>query len=170
VTATGYASEFFSIPKMKMSRVSAASVSAGTDPTFTQVNRVFLGEADTSGAAVTAVRSYAYRGRAENIPVTTAAGSPTFNHNLGVTPRVCKVTFVNQIAEAGYKPGDEMESMTAVNTTPSATGISALHKPNQSVVLLCSGGLYYINTSSTVVTAGMTYGNWKTRINVQRGW
>jgi hypothetical protein len=61
---------FFSIPQMKMLRGTAAAPGAGSDPVFTQRNRVFAGEVDTGGAAVSAVRNYAIRGRHSGVWTT----------------------------------------------------------------------------------------------------
>jgi hypothetical protein len=82
---TGHPAHFFSIPEMKMYEVTGASGAAGTNPTMTQRNRVFVAEADTSGAAVTAVRNYAIRGRYRSALTTIpAAGSGNnFAHNIG---------------------------------------------------------------------------------------
>jgi len=84
-TARSVEGHFFSIPKMKMYEATAASASAGTDPTLTARDVLYIGEADTSGAAVTAVRTYGYRGRYESPGVTpaTAGTAQVFSHNLG---------------------------------------------------------------------------------------
>lgn len=85
-TITDYPVHFFSIPDMKMYEVTAASVSAGANPTLTARNRLFVGEADTNGSAVTAVRNYALRGQYDSglvakIPTTQTVVN--FNHNIG---------------------------------------------------------------------------------------
>lgn len=105
---------FFSIPKMKMFRVSAASVAAGTNPTLTAVTRLFLGEADTSGVAVTAVRNYAIRGEFYTEFTTVTAGtSTTKNHNIGTIPRVIRHTLrVLQAVSSGTQ-GDVFDPHTA---------------------------------------------------------
>lgn len=89
-TVTDYPVHFYSIPKAKMYEVTAASVSAGANPTLTARKRLFVGEADTNGSGVTAVRNYALRGQYDSglvatIPTTQTAVS--FNHNIG-TKRV----------------------------------------------------------------------------------
>ena len=60
-TAVGpTSSDFFDNQAMKMYTVSAASSVAGVNPTLTQKYRLYFGEVDTSGLAVTAVRNYAF--------------------------------------------------------------------------------------------------------------
>lgn len=86
-TITDYPYHWFSIPAMQMFEVTAPSASAGVNPTLTARNCVFVGEADTSGAAVTAVRTYALRGEYRG-PEATLPGSAaliTNNHNIGLT-------------------------------------------------------------------------------------
>jgi hypothetical protein len=83
---TDYPVHWFSLPEMKMYEVTSASSSAGTNPGMTRRDRLFLGECDTSGAAVTAARTYALRGQYRS-PLTAmpaAAGSASFASNLGV--------------------------------------------------------------------------------------
>ena len=60
-TVTDQKVNWFDLNAWQMKEVTAASATAGTNPTFTARNRVFVGEADTSGAAVTAVRTYVYQ-------------------------------------------------------------------------------------------------------------
>jgi hypothetical protein len=78
---------WFSIPEMKMYEATAASVTAGVNPTLTQRNRLFVAEADTSGAAVTAVRNYALRGRYRSPMTALPLGDTTtvFASNIGTT-------------------------------------------------------------------------------------
>jgi hypothetical protein len=120
-TVTDQLVNFFSIPDMKMYEVTAASVTAGVNPGMTARNRVFVAEADTSGAAVTAVRNYALKGEYESVPVTPFIGvstSASANHNLGVVPRGIKKLIVrNLTTNAGYVPLDEVVPGATSNAT-----------------------------------------------------
>ncbi len=87
VIATGYASDWYDTVNSTMKSVSAASAAAGVNPTFTAVKRLYVGEGDSSGAAVTAARSYAFKGSftAATTSTLAAAGSAiSYNHNIGV--------------------------------------------------------------------------------------
>lgn len=89
IIAAGYSSDWFDTSQMLMKSVSVASAAVAANPTFTSSNKLYVGEADTSGAAVTAVRTYAYQGKYDSgyISPYPAAGTPTSkNHNLGVQP------------------------------------------------------------------------------------
>lgn len=76
---------YFNIPAMTMNEVTAASSTAGTNPTFTQKNRLFVGEADTGATTVSAVRNYALRGQymSADVAIPSASTRTTFNHLLG---------------------------------------------------------------------------------------
>jgi hypothetical protein len=84
---TEHSVNFFSIPEMKMYEVTAASVTPNVNPTLTAVNRLFLGEADTSGAAITSIKNYAIRGKYRSIlstPMPATSTAINFNHYIGV--------------------------------------------------------------------------------------
>jgi len=79
------APDFFDISEMKMKSVSAASVVSGTNPTFAQVNRLYVGEAVTSGVAVTGVTLYALKGEYQGAPIAPSGASTltAVPHNIG---------------------------------------------------------------------------------------
>lgn len=84
-TITDYPIHFFNIPKMRMYEVTAAASGAGQNPTLTAITRLFVGEANTGAATVTAVRNYAVRGEYDTGWFdVTAPANPTKDHNLGV--------------------------------------------------------------------------------------
>jgi hypothetical protein len=108
-TITDYPYHFFSIPEMKMYEVTSASVTAGVNPGMTQRNRLFLGECDTSGAAVTAVRTYQLCGRALFDSANPSIGTElSVTLNIGVPPSQLEIQRYAQVAVAnvGYKAGD----------------------------------------------------------------
>jgi hypothetical protein len=92
---TDFPVHFFSIPKMQMFEVTAASVSAGTDPAFTARNRVFVGEFDCDASSITAVRTYALRGEWSSgwIFVASTPVNISHNHNIGLPPTVVDKLF-----------------------------------------------------------------------------
>jgi hypothetical protein len=86
ISTAGYASDFFSIPEMKMYRVSGASTTAGTPPSLTQVNRVYLGQADSGASSITTVVNYALMGRYRSGYISRTNGNNySYSHNLGMT-------------------------------------------------------------------------------------
>jgi len=84
VAAPGYSSDWFNTETYVMYTVSGASSAAGTNPSFTQVYRCYLGECITGSSSVTSVSPYAYNGRYDSglFPVS-ANGLYSKNHNLG---------------------------------------------------------------------------------------
>lgn len=61
VTVAGYASNWFSVPDMVMYSVSGASATAGTNPTFTAINRVYVGESVAAAASISSISNYQLR-------------------------------------------------------------------------------------------------------------
>lgn len=118
-TITDQKVHWFDIPSMTMREVTAASASAGTNPTFTSRNRVFVGEQDTNGSTVTATRNYALRGQYTSalIAMPGVSTATSVNHNIGTNLVKSRVRLVNQIAEAGFSPGDIVENWGTYNGT-----------------------------------------------------
>jgi hypothetical protein len=112
-TIIDYPIHFFSIPEMKMYEATAASASAGSNPTFTQRNRLFIGELDTGAATVSAVRNYALRGQYRSIQSSMPAQNTvgTYSHNIGAPCRAkfsVKVTTSFGIGTGDYLVGEEV--------------------------------------------------------------
>lgn len=119
-TVTDTPVHFFSIPDMTMYEATAASVSAGTPPTLTARSRLFVGEADTDGSGVTAVRSYALRGQyvndsASNTPLPAVGTSTNYNHNIG-TRLVEATLFIECLTgNRGYAKGNRITGLMGFN-------------------------------------------------------
>jgi hypothetical protein len=112
ISAAGYASDWFDTQQWLMKSPSAASASAGANPTFTANNRLYVGEADTGAAAVSAVRPYAYQGRYDSGWINTlpAGGTQTLkSHNIGVEPKFTKLFGKCLTSEMGLTPGQVVE-------------------------------------------------------------
>lgn len=101
---------FFSIPEMTMYEVTGAAPGAGQNPAMTARNRVFVGEADTNGANVTAVRNYAARGEwmSDVFALPADATATSKADNLGLPGQVVELEAVGicLTGEFGYAPGD----------------------------------------------------------------
>lgn len=62
ITTAGYPSDWYSVYESKMYSVSAPSASAGANPTFTQVLRVYVGTVTAGASAISSVFTYGYSG------------------------------------------------------------------------------------------------------------
>lgn len=82
-TFASVAAPFFNTLQMKMYDVTAASTVAGTNPELTAVNKLYLGEAITSGAAVTSVVNYAYKARYDKVQAVVAGTLYNIATNVG---------------------------------------------------------------------------------------
>lgn len=161
---------WYSINERKMYEATGASVVAGNNPTFTARNRVFVGEADTSGAAVTAVRSYAYKGRAVTATQAASSGQLIFTHNLGALPRTHRFVMISKIGDTtGASPGMELDMNFATPAAPTANGMTCLHSTNRSFGNFSSVN-WYVQTSTAAVVAGISYANYNMRMYLDRGW
>lgn len=170
ITAAGYSSDYFSIPQMKMFNVTSASGSAGTDPGMTAVNEVYVGEADTSGAAVTAVRNYAYQGKYESPSITPVLATLTSNnHNLGVIPKDVKTSLICQTTDQGWSPGEEIISEGVHTSNNTSNGILA---SCTRTVLATIVGATNITVLGKTTGSGVaiTLAFWKYKTYVNRGW
>jgi hypothetical protein len=69
---------------------------------------VFVGEAVTSGSAVTSAIAYALNGRYRSAQTTipTTFTIATFLHNIGVLPEFHEIYLVNTVSQYGYNPGE----------------------------------------------------------------
>lgn len=161
---------WFSISEMKMYEVTAASAVAGTNPTMQQRTRTFLGEADTSGAAVTAVRSYAYRGQAV-VDSAVLAASTAFPvvHNLGVKPRKITQSMLNISSENGYVNGDECQ-LTPSWSDGANVRLWSITADKNNIRLVTSANSFVAASklAATIVVAPIA--DWKFRFYVDRGW
>jgi len=172
-TITNHKVNFFSIPKMQMFEVSAASVAANTNPTLAPVVRLALGEADTSGAAVTAVRNYAIRGEFEardtGVPSTTRISK---NHLIGMKPRFQRVAAVCvSPTPDGYTVGDEIpweqwhNNASAVHAT-----VIQISVDRSSIGIIATASTLRLFNKNTGADSGFTASQWNTKFNASRGW
>lgn len=124
VVSAGYASDWVDVNIWLVKSPSAASIVANTNPIFTASNKLYLGEFDTGGVAVSATRTYAYN-RIYKSPATALPAVGTaiaLSHNLGIPQEYLECTSVlrNKIAENGYKPGDIAPAKTQASASTMA--------------------------------------------------
>lgn len=153
------------------------------DGSSTAIQRVFVGEATTSGASVVnSVTGYMPQGRFQSSADQTAAraaGAFTETHQLGVVPRVVRwVLYKHQTAELGYSVGDEVDVFSLLWTPGSSYGWPPSVFANATTCGLrkdWSGGAapYIMNGSgvATLIPNDVTnLLNWKVRCYASRGW
>lgn len=169
ISAAGYASDWFSINEMKMYQCSGPSLVAGNGPAFTRVNRVYWGEATSTGGGFAAGNpiAYALQGQYISTPVVVQAASTPlpFSHNLGCKPRVLSIELISMSAEAGYLLG---QRVTPVNSNL----ISPLGAANELLVNSVTGAaLFTIPNATTGALVNISgAGAWTQEIRASRGW
>lgn len=166
---------FFSIPQMKMYEVTAASGAAGTDPSFTsRATRLFVGDCDAAGAAITTTRSYAYRGRYASLDTLIPAGATrtAFIANLGVRPLVEPEIFMRcYTAEANFRPGDIMRFIVTVTAALSIPAHVFIEDRNiLSFVTGSNAPVTSVVNRTTGAAVSVTSTNFKMFVTSQRGW
>lgn len=144
------------------------SMTVGNGSSAVQTYRVFVGEAVTNASTVTSTVAYAYQGRYQSAVSTVSLSAYTnLNHNIGSRPKNIKTTLVCATAEAGYGVGDEVLSGYSGTTgyhsvQPAVTGRNTCGQQFGNGLAVLSGS----SGATTIVTAG----NWRWRINADRGW
>lgn len=162
--------DFFSIPEMKMYTVSAASVVAGTNPIMTAGNKLYVGEADTSAGAVTAVRNYAYQGQYVSADTTVpAVGINTaFASNIGNLAQNVAVYLRNYVGEGGWTVGGII-SVVSPGTARTTLPIGITDRNTLNVVTGSSAVFQGINKTNGTEFS-VTAASWKMFVVAQRGW
>lgn len=175
VTASGYAANFFSIPTMTMYCVSGASSSANTDPTFTAVKRVYVGQifAINYGAFANqwSMDNYAYNGEyisawVNSLPSNATAASfrTAIGHSTGIDASIEVKALISNL---GYATNESVSGLMiyGFNYSPFNFAIN----PMEIGFTSGSNGFAIINKSTGVVTQ-ITSANWKYRLIAMRSW
>jgi hypothetical protein len=148
---------FFNIPKMEHREVTAPSTISATDPVLSKSSSLFLGEADTSGAAVTAVRNYAIKGEFVGTWTTpTPANSITIvrNHNIGSNFVKGEVELQNLIANIGYVPGDIISDLSVQDATPLGGALTLKRFSRNSIGFISGSAQAFILQNATTGAFG----------------
>lgn len=169
LVASAVEGDFFDIQAYKMYSVTAASGVAGTNPTLTQKYRCYLGEADSSAVAATAVRNYAYSGRFASVDTAIpAVGTRTaFQTNLGTVLLSATVYIRNYTAEQNFTPG--MIAIPDIGVVGFSESMKiAVESPNIiSAVTGSNANLTGVNRT-TGASVNLTAANWRQFVTVQR--
>lgn len=118
VVAVGYASDWFDTVNYQMNVVTGPSLVVSTSPALTQKYRLYIGEADTSGVAITAVRPYAIRGEYVGpwtTPLPAASTLVNFNHNMGTKNVDSDFEAECITSDNNYNPGDMVQFLGSSN-------------------------------------------------------
>lgn len=156
----------------KMYKVTAASIAAGVNPTLTPLARIFLGEADTSGVAVTAVRNYAIQGNWVGLFTTPLPGLGVVvsqNHNLGGTPSQVGYEFECVTADGGYVVGDRVVGPIA-GDDGAATYVQNTNSSRRTVGFTTATAISRFSNKATGARQNAATASWKYRLTAKRGW
>lgn len=169
-TITDYPYYWFDIPAMVMKEITSASGAAGVNPGMTARIRLFVGECDTSGVAVTAAKSYALRGQSMTTIAVTAAAGWTHNHNIGVTPFIAHMFLA--LARSVSTLGSSTDRWVPLTQVHVVEGSTTTHGSTLIVDKLVANGRF----PATVIQYLDTGGNLRNesvglaKIILERGW
>ena len=164
--------DWFSIPDMKMYRISAPSLVVGVNPTFAQQYRLFIGETDTNVVATTAIRNYAVNGEYVSPfvrPFPAVNSQTSFSHNLGVYPTEAEVEAECNTTEFGYKPGERVKLASTNNATYAVPYTIRVTPTVASFATQGTGSLALIPAAGGGASAA-TPSNWGYRFYARRSW
>jgi len=143
----------------------------GNGTTAPQVYMTFIGEAVTSGSAVTSVVNYALNGLYDSGYTATlpaAAAAVSKNHNIGVDPIHCYLLAKNTTTDIGYAVG------TIVNLSHYGGGYAinpCLQRTNKIVAFRVGDGAgWYATNATTGALNGIVLASWSYKLIAQRGW
>jgi len=174
ISAAGYASDWFDTVNMVMKSPSAASTVAGSNPTLTVSNKLYLGEATAGASAISSVVSYAYQGRYDSGAIATLPGTSTavmLNHNLGTKLAAASIVVECLTSEQGYAAGTRIINPLVIDSTASSRSIPPTTSVTTKVVTFATnngGGPWTALPAAGGAFAGLTNANWAYRVLVSR--
>lgn len=146
--------------------------SVGKDNAGAQVYRVFIGEAVTSGSAVTSVINYALQGFFKTPEVAMVDGpslGSAIDHNLGVQPFVLRWAARCVSAVAGYSVGDLVEqNIFLYNVSPFVPTVGTWANTKQCGMNITNPSLFRNKTTIGLTTMSSGYFNYF--FYLHRGW
>jgi len=153
----------FDISQMKMF--------LGNGSTASAVNVVFVGEAVTSGSAVTSTVAYQYLGYYDSGYIATlpaVSTSVSKNSNLGIAAHNITLHVKNITTEGGFSVGDEIVPFTY--TAPYVAPFSPASSRNTSQFTTASSNSFAALTKTSGAFFALTAANWSYRVIATRGW
>jgi hypothetical protein len=151
---------FFDLTKMKMYY--------GGGSSWTECQRLFLGEAYMDAHGITDLRNYALRGQYKSMKSDlTASTIYTRRHNLGVMPRFFDMILVNKIKDLGWYPGEEVPG--GGQWTGSGCGNNGGGGNRTAGYFYADAYIRILNRGSTGSSA-ITMASWQFYATAERGW
>lgn len=145
----------------------------GNGTTAAQTYRVYLGEATTSGTAVTAVVNYALNGRyisAFTATLPTTAARVVSPHNIGFPPLRKSFIMENTTTELNYAVGDQLESAVVSTSDGTIRNLPLMVNRNSMAITTSTSNAFVTINATTGVAAVLTAANWRYRFTADRGW
>jgi hypothetical protein len=172
ITSAGYSSDWFDLSSFTMKYPSTASASAGTNPTFSTANRVYLGEATTGASTVSSVVSYAFQGAYVGVwAAIPAAGTPTnIADNLGTVLKTSAIDILNITSDGGWPVGSIISSPPVANLSSGSTGSAIGQSRNSNLWTpgTASGSAFYTQNANTGAPYSIADASWNYRLRAQR--
>jgi len=143
----------------------------GNGTTAPQVYMTFIGEAVTSGSAVTSVVTYALNGQYDSgytatLPSATAAVSK--NHNIGTDELKCSIVAKCTTIDVGFAVGDIFEDISCYGSSYPMKLPIIRSRNIMKFKTGDSGGWYLINQTSGSLAAA-TLASWSYKLIAKRG-
>jgi hypothetical protein len=147
----------------------------GNGSTAAQAYVVVVGEAVTSGSAVTSAVGYAYNGRYDSGFTSTLPNGGTQvsrSHNIGIHPN--RVDFIIECitSDLNYGVGDQIHIGSIYTDDAVSNILPSLSGGRLSMTIIASTGAYWklLNKSTGANGGGLTLARWKYKFVAERGW
>jgi hypothetical protein len=130
---------------------------------------VYVGEAVTSGGAVTSTVQYAYNGRYRSANIGLAVSQNyAFSHNIGApcaasTVMVC----IDGAGEASYVVGAEI-NYDMIYSTVYYNGVTSISSYKSGNVTVAAGGIAAFSNIGLNVFTSLTESKWRLRVSAER--
>ena len=165
-------SDWFDTINFVMKTPSAASASAGANPTFTTSKKVYVGEAATGASSVTSVTPYALNGYYDSgwtfgLPTYSTAVAKT--SNMGVAEQVGTLVIEDVVADGTFSPGDRFVNPAPANNSSNA-GVGFVFSRNTMTLATGSAGTneWGVVSKTGGAVAALTIANWKWKLVSKR--
>jgi hypothetical protein len=146
----------------------------GPGPTFTPIQRVYVGECVAGASSISSITSYAIGGVCEEPwgPVTTTSTNTTYSfaHNLGTRMHDFVFEIKNVNNEYGFLPGDITQPFTMNTSGAYSVTLSSVAARRRTVDLFGTGNtqplvVMSLNSTNTEI---ITAANWMQRRRAKR--
>jgi hypothetical protein len=150
--------------------IAEMTMKVGNGSTASQVYRVFVGEAVTSGGNVTSTRAYAYGGVYDSGWTTTLSNAGvSVSHNIGADPSLYLSRYVVQCVttDLNWAVGDTLVN-AIMNSSVTEGAVPVYATRNGGGIPAIASHLAVDKTATT--NAALTVAKWKYKFVFERGW